>query len=282
MTALGDDGRAVGLSGLVSVGDGDDTALVVVHGLGGDARSHYCVRAARAAARRGWTCLRLNLRGADGSGEDLYHAGLASDVSAALASPELAGHRRRFVLGYSLGGHVALHAARADAAGGLAAVVAVCAPLALRRGADVLDAPRSWLYRRHILGSLQATYARYAERHPEAASPERVGRVRTIRSFDALTVVPRFGFADVDEYYRSQSVAPHLATLERPTLLVYARHDPVVPQETVSDLVQRASSATEVWWIEKGGHVGFPGRPARGRPTELEDELLDWLDARAR
>jgi len=276
------DGRAVRLSGLISVGD--DTALVVVHGLGGDAGSHYCVRAAWAAARRGWTCLRLNLRGADGSGEDLYHAGLASDVLAALACPELGGHRRRLVLGYSLGGHVILQAARKAAPARIAAAAAVCAPLSLLRGAEVLDAPRSWLYRRHILRSLQVAYARYAARHPGAVSPERVRRTRKIRAFDTLTVVPRFGFADADAYYRSQSVAPHLATLERPALLVYARHDPLVPHETVADLVQRVSSTTEVWWIESGGHVGFPARLGRSgaRPTALEDQLLGWLDGHAR
>jgi predicted alpha/beta-fold hydrolase len=276
-------GRRVCLSGLLSEGRGQNAALVIVHGLGGNAGSHYCARAAWAAARRGWTSLRLSLRGADGSGEDLYHAGLTADLEAALASPALASFKRLFLLGYSLGGHVTLHAGTKAQDARLLAVASVCAPLDLARGADVLDAPRSWLYRAHILGGLRSAYQPYAARHPGAACPARVRGARTIRTFDSLTVVPRFGFADVGEYYRSQSVAPQLSSLRVPALLAYARHDPVVPVDTVAGHLTAKGIRADVWWIETGGHVGFPPRVAvgGGSAAPLEDQILAWLDAQA-
>src|ERR1700681_597024 len=59
--------------------DGDEL-VVMLHGLGGDASSHYMVRGALAAEEAGLACLRLNLRGADHNGDDFYHAGLTADL----------------------------------------------------------------------------------------------------------------------------------------------------------------------------------------------------------
>jgi predicted alpha/beta-fold hydrolase len=258
-----------------------DAGVVVVHGLGGDAGSHYCLRAADAAHARGWSCLRLNLRGADRSGQDLYHAGLTDDVEAALESLALdSRHRRLFVVGYSLGGHVALRVARESAQSRLAAVVAICAPLDLTLGSGVLDAGGSWLYRRTILRSLKDAYACYAACHPEALSAERVSRVTRMRDFDSLTVVPRFGFVDVDAYYQTMSVGPHLAELRRPTLLVHARHDPLVPTATLTGHLARRSKWVHTWCIEAGGHVGFPPRVSveGGAPARVEAQVMAWLD----
>src|SRR4051812_1867773 len=56
---------AVRLNGLLSRGQRKGTLLVVVHGLGGSAKSHYTVGAAAAAERAGVPCFRFNLRGAD-------------------------------------------------------------------------------------------------------------------------------------------------------------------------------------------------------------------------
>ena len=274
-TAAADDGtqgRAVRLSGRLSEDGTSDTLVVIVHGLGGAAGSGYCVRAARAVARQGWSSLRLNLRGADGSGEDLYHAGLTSDVEAALASPELAAYRRLFLLGYSLGGHIALHAALRPSDPRLVAVAAVCAPLDLTLSGRALDAPglARALYRGHVLRGLRWAYAAYAARHPEAAPAAVVRRARTIRRFDTLAIVPRFGFRDVDDYYTRMSVGPRLPDLQLPALTVHARHDPMIPAATVTPhLTARAARLTS-WWSEAGGHVGFPSRLAP------EARILRW------
>src|SRR5215510_40787 len=68
---------------------GAESLLLVVHGLGGSSTSHYVVAAARAAEDARLSCLRLDLRGAGGEGEDFYHGGLDGDLAAVLAAPEL-------------------------------------------------------------------------------------------------------------------------------------------------------------------------------------------------
>ena len=76
--------------GLYAAGKAELPALLIVHGLGGSAKSPYTAKAAHAAAAAGLSSLRLNLRGADLLGEDYYHAGMTADLAAAIASPELA------------------------------------------------------------------------------------------------------------------------------------------------------------------------------------------------
>jgi predicted alpha/beta-fold hydrolase len=275
-----EDGRVVRVVGRLRQRAETDTAVIVLHGLGGDVGSHYCVRAAQAIDARGWACLRLYLRGADQGSEDFYHAGLTTELRVALAAPELARYRRLFVLGYSLGGHVALHVACTPREARLAAVAAVCPPVDLMRGAEALDRDGCWLYRRHILAGLRASYTRIARRAPVPTPVERVRRVRRIREWDALTVVPRFGFGDVDDYYRRASVGPLLGRLARPTLIVHSEHDPIVPASSVAPSLARLPAHAEAWKIENGGHVGFPVHLERAGcdRAPLETHVLDWLD----
>src|SRR5215831_15083221 len=67
---------SVRLTGLISHATGSDTLVLIVHGLAGDAASPYCAAAARAARAAGFASLRLSLRGADRSGEDILHGGI--------------------------------------------------------------------------------------------------------------------------------------------------------------------------------------------------------------
>ena len=75
----------VRVTGRLREAPGATAVVVVVHGLGGCTESHYIAPAANACADAGLSCLRLNLRGSDRSGEDLYHAGLTADLAAAVA-----------------------------------------------------------------------------------------------------------------------------------------------------------------------------------------------------
>ncbi len=257
---------------------GDDTCVLLVHGLGGSADSPYVRRAARAIAARGWSYLRVDLRGADGRGEDLYHAGLVGDLELVVADPALAFARTLLVVGFSLGGHVALHLGRRPCDARLRAIAAVCSPLDLARSAAVIDAPRATLYRTHVLRALveghRQVVARRGARMPGTAAE--IAAVRTIRDWDRVVVVPRHGFADVEDYWRRASVAPHLRALELPAAYFGASWDPMVTRASVEPALRAAGDAIEVRWFERGGHVGFPDALVEGR--SLEAELVRWCE----
>ncbi len=265
---------------------GGDSLVVVLHGIAGCCESGYVRRAAAAAARAGLSSLRLNLRGSDGTGNDFFHAGLTDDLHAVLRSAALADYRSLHVFGYSLGGHVALRAATEDPDPRLASVAAVCSPLDLSSCAAAFDLPASRLYRRRILDQLVRSYARVAG---EVGSPrlgeveltplERVRQVRGLREFDGLTVVRRFGFEDVEDYYRSMSVGPVLDRLRVPALLVAAISDPLVPISTLEPFVETPPPRLSVKLLERGGHVGFPTDTHLGQeaPVGVEPQVVEWL-----
>jgi predicted alpha/beta-fold hydrolase len=273
--------------------------VVLLHGISGSIESHYMVRGARAAKAAGLSCLRLNFRGADCSGEDFYHAGLTADVHAALASPQLRRYRRIYLLGYSMGGHVALRFATEAGDPRVVRVAAVCSPLDLERVQEAIDVPDGWLYRRYVLSSLARLYAAVAARRPMPVPVAEVARLRKIRDFDELVVAPRHGFTGAGDYYARASVAPLLSRLRLPALLVNSTGDPMVLAHTVRPVLARPVPRLEVRWVAAGGHVGFPAgidlgldrgegngpggaakavaAAAAGSPRLVDDQLLAWL-----
>jgi predicted alpha/beta-fold hydrolase len=263
-----------------------DALVLVVHGLGGSADSHYAVRMARAAARAGVACLRLNLRGADRRGDDFYHAGLTADVHAALADPALARYPRVALVGYSLGGHLVLRAAAEELDRRVRAAAAVSTPLDLALSCATIDRPQATLYRRYVMRSLKEIYAAVAARRPVPLPPAVAAAIESLREWDEEIVAPRHGFASADEYYRTQSAGPRLGGLRLPTLLVEAENDPMVPAATVRPWLRQRLPALEVHWVASGGHAAFPSQldlglgggssPERG----LEAQILAWLGRR--
>lgn len=267
------------LTGRLRQGPPRDTLLVVLHGLGGSHASFYAVRAARAAEQSGLDCLRLNLRGADRSGQDYYHAGLTADLEAALASPRLDSYRRIFILGYSLGGHMALRYATQKPDPRVASVAAVCAPLDLESCCAAIDRPEMWLYRRYLLAGLNRIYARVAEQRPVPTPPAKARRIRTLRAWDDAVVAPRHGFADAHDYYSRTSVGPRLGHLAVRCLFVAAERDPMVPLHTLRPWLDKASPSLEFQLARDGGHVGFPAGLdlEQNAPRGLERQVMGWL-----
>ncbi len=272
----------VRLTGLLSEVAGSETIVLIVHGLSGNAMSPYCASAAQAARQAGFSSLCLSLRGADYSGEDILHGGITQDLWAALAAPEIARYKHVLLLGYSVGGHIALRAAVEQADPRLRAVAAICPPLDLYHAAAAFDHPARWPYRLHIFRSLNKAYAATARRGRAHVAPAIVARARSGRERDSLTVVIRFGFRSVEDYYERESVAQRLHRLEIPSLVVMSRNDPLVPAATVIPAIAGASRALSALWVEPGGHVYFPKRLDLGQPGPLglEHQVIQWLRER--
>jgi uncharacterized protein len=120
-------------------------AVVVVHGVGGSSDDPYIVRAGRSLEHAGFHVVRINQRGSGlgvGLATRLYHAAFTDDLAVVRAflatKPDVDGVG---IVGFSLGGHVALsHAAELEGgAGSLGAVVAVSPPVDLAEGMRRFD-----------------------------------------------------------------------------------------------------------------------------------------------
>jgi predicted alpha/beta-fold hydrolase len=241
--------------------------------------SPYCARAARAAAAAGFSSLRLSLRGADFSGEDILHGGITQDLWAALASPEIASYKNIFLLGYSVGGHIVLRAAVEQRDARVRAAAAICPPLDLDRATIAFDHPLRTPYRRHIFGNLNKAYAATAARGRARVPAAVVAGARGCRERDSLTVVVRFGYRSAADYYERESVSHRLHRLRLPSLVVASRNDPIVPAETLTPAIADASPALSAAWVERGGHVYFPTELNLGQTGALglEHQVIRWL-----
>lgn len=185
------------------------------------------------------------------------------------------------MVGYSLGGHLALTHALAPSDPRLRAVASVCAPLDLSAAGAAIDHPRAAVYCGHVLSGLKQIYTEVARRRPVPTPLASVLRVRTIRAWDRLAVVPRFGFASVDDYYQRVSVGPRLAGRAGPGAGALGPRRPDDPRGhdcvDVDDLPELLSTHR---WLDCGGHVGFPGGLTLGlgeAPPGLAAQVVGWL-----
>lgn len=266
------------LSGRLSRGSGSSTIVVIVHGLGGSATSYYARNAARAAARAGIDSLRLNLRGADRSGTDYYHAGLTQDLEVTLASSALQGYDRILLLAYSLGGNMVLRYLAGNPDPRVAAAAAICAPIDLEKSARAIDKPPGAFYRRHVLKALKEIYRHVAVRRPVPLPLSEALRIDTIEQWDEQIIAPRHGFAGASDYWARTSACKVLPEIETPTLFVASEHDPMVLIDTVRPWLHNATRLRRIV-TSRGGHVGFPQKVDLGLGSggTVEDQIIQWM-----
>lgn len=264
-----------------------DACVVVLHGLGGSLESRYVQLAVRAAQQEGMSTLRVSFRGANLDGADVYHAGLTADIRAVLKSPLLSHIKRIYLLGYSMGGHITLRYASESSTLGIdprvRAVSSVCAPLDLRKGVDAIQRVDRRLYQASVLASLKTHYAAVDARARSVGralphSLREVQAVKTILEWDRLVVCPRYGYSNIDTYYRECAVGPRLLTMEVPTLMVVADADPMIPFVTLVTSMECMSTHVEVRRFDRGGHVAFP--ETVWNRDSAEQGIARWLSAR--
>lgn len=282
---------ATWLSG--SFGDcaGAEDAVVLVHGLGSSRQARCVVRAAGALQRRGFATLAVDLRGADRRGGGFYHVAQVEDLLAVCRAPELRRFARVFVLGFSMGGHLAIHFAATDGEPRLCGVASLCSPLDLAATQQHNDAPRQVVYRHYVLRGLKQIYGAVANRHDNVPSPNAdVQRCRTFFDWDRLAIAPRYGFDSPEAFYRERSAARSIPDLRVETILVMAAHDPIIPPwVTVPHASAAPTGRLHLRVLPRGGHLEFPrgqslGLPGAGGGAGVVDQIAShWrrLGARA-
>jgi uncharacterized protein len=235
--------------------------LVAIHGLAGSAESRYMRRTGRWALAHGWAVARVNLRNCGGTellAATLYNAGQSEDADAVLESLESHGWPRPYALmGFSLGGNIAVRYAGLAAAGCRAdAIVGVNPPIDLTACIDALERPWNRLYHAYFTRELCRHVERIRRLRAVAggeATPRAVGGVR---GFDDLFTAPDAGYADAAAYYAAASAGPVLSGARRPTLIVSAEDDPFVPMAAFEPY-RRSSAHVRFLHPRGGGHCGY-------------------------
>ena len=259
--------------------------IVLVHGLEGSSEAGYARSMAYAALQRGYAVLRFNLRGC---GDDCltlsnYHAGQTSDLLAVLRQRIRSTTMPLFLVGYSLGGNVALKLAGElgeEAPDLLAGVCGVSVPIDLAACAAALERRSNFIYQDRFVKRLKARIRRRHSQAPHLYTLEHLPKIRTITDFDNCYTAPLFGFGTAANYFRTQSSNQFLDRIRVRTLIVQAKDDPLIPFEVFDHPAFSRNPYLHLESVEHGGHLGFL---ARRRPRFwLDHLLLDWVQSRDR
>ncbi|MFV8835270.1 alpha/beta fold hydrolase [Aquisalimonas sp.] len=252
--------------------------VVILHGLGGCARSPYVLGLLDGLTRYGMQGVVMQFRGA---GEHLnrhprfFHAGEIGDLEATVGHVRAALPGRRLgVVGFSMGGIITLnwlghHGARADAD----LAITVSTPLQLGPCADYLASGVRRIYDRHLVRGLRQLVRRKQAQQPLPLPRDALGRARSLRQFDEYVTGPVHGFSGADDYYGRCSPFQGLPDIQVPTRMLHALDDPFIPASTLPSAAQLPESVSLEWSAE-GGHVGFVAGSHPGRPRYWLDEAV--------
>ncbi len=235
-------------------------ALVLLHGLEGCDYSGYILSAGELAYRAGYHVIRMNLRGCGDALRVcpiLYNAGVSRDLLAVLdwVSSKV---RQAFILGFSLGANLTLLSLarhRAAIPRQVIGAVGVSPPLDLAAVADALDRPRNYLYRQYFLTRLRASYRRRQNLLPDLYEHGVERDCHNLWGYDELITARYAGYKGAADYYAQSSAGPVIADIDRPTLILSAGDDPLVPAESIMRWPVAPGVRREL--TKTGGHVGF-------------------------
>ena len=239
--------------------------LLALHGLEGSTEAHYMRGLADKAYAAGFNVVLLNQRNCGGTenlSNGLYHSGLSNDPAAVMEElVNLDGLRAIAVVGYSLGGNLALRLAGAHGprgpANALTSVCAVSPTMDLARCVDALERPSNVVYELNFVLNLRRRMRRKARALPGRFDLRQLTGVRTVREFDEAFTAPHHGFRDAADYYHRASSLRVIQNIEVPTLILSSQDDPFVPPEQFQDPAVTANPAVTVMVTRYGGHCGF-------------------------
>lgn len=261
-------------------------ALVLFHGLEGNAESPYARDLMAELGRRGWNGAVAHFRGCSGEDNRLpraYFAGDSADIEHALRHVK-SRHPAAplYAVGVSLGGNALLKwlgETGAAAAPLITRAASVSAPLDLTAAGRALDRGfNRRVYTARFLATLKRKALDKAQRFPGLLDASAVAAATTFREFDTLVTARLHGFRDADDYWLRVSAKPVLRAIAVPTLVINARNDPFLPHAALPAPAEVAPAVT----LEQpaaGGHVAFPQGPFPGRLGWLSRRLMRHFEA---
>jgi hypothetical protein len=258
--------------------------LVLIHGLEGSSEAGYARSMAHRALEQGFAAHRFNMRGCGGT-EHLavssYHAGQTSDVLAVLRQIRRVSSAPLYLVGFSLGGNVALKLAGElgeSAAELLAGVCAVSTPIDLAACATELAKPHNFVYQRRFVSRLKDRIRRRHLQAPQTYTLAHLPKIRTIEEFDEYYTSKLFGFGTAANYFRTQSSNQFLEHIRIPALVIQAQDDPLIPFSVYNRPEFKTNPNLTLVAPSHGGHLGFLSR--RNPRFWVDVVVTEWINAR--
>ena len=271
-------------------------AVILAHGLEGSEESLYMVRFAEKLLREGFHAIRMNLRGC-GEGEKLatrlYDAGLSIDLHSVLEYVQKNISSKTALAGFSLSANLVLKYMGEDRAerqrqsfarGGRGRIagrhaypdvfIAVSPPLDLVASSFHLDAPSSFIYRKHFLSDMRARVLKQNKFSNIPMAREKLKTVKRWVDFDHLFMAPTAGFPGAQEYYETSSSARYISGIDRPGFVLHASDDPIINRKTWETIRWKNRPWITTELTRHGGHMGWLAE--RGSPLFPDRRWMDY------
>jgi predicted alpha/beta-fold hydrolase len=271
--------QGVPIFGLVAIPNNACGTIIGTYGITGELDNQWYLRLfGRKAYAQGYAVVLFDWRSHGKTGE--LSSTLTSDglyegedfVRIAAAAKAMGCPEKFWLTGYSLGGQLVLWGVKAatelitddedlglkrDDIGGAAVI---CPSLDSRRSlAYLLQQPIGRSIEKAIARQLKKLAWKVHDAHPGSIDPIAIERIHSIWAYDHELVIERLGFNSVEAYYEATSALHLLPTLEKPTLIIYAKDDPFFDPAILPDLQNACakSSTIDLLLTRHGGHIGY-------------------------
>jgi len=241
--------------------------VIILPGLTGCSQSDYVKAFVLSVQSTGARCVVFNNRGRGGiqlKTSRTYCAANSDDLEEAIdhicskypKSPIIGS-------GISLGGMILgnyLATRKENAAEKLVAAMVLSIPWNVFVGTKSLEQPmlNLWL-NQHLAKCLCDSVESFKNvlGGPKKWDIDHVLQSKTVREFDTRFTAVQFGYANVDEYYKSATLHDKLDNIKVPLLCLSAADDPFQPIEGIPIEEAKKSSHVAIIVTERGGHIGF-------------------------
>ncbi|HUS08456.1 MAG TPA: alpha/beta fold hydrolase [Bryobacteraceae bacterium] len=255
--------------------------VVMLHGLEGSSSAGYMRSMAQLALESGYAVHRTNMRSCGGTEslcKTMYHAGLTADTLSIIQQIRDRQTAPIYLIGYSLGGNVALKLAGElgdQAVGILAGVCAVSTPVDLGACVRAMGRRRNRIYEWRFVSRLKERIRTRAASLPGVYPLHLLDKIHTVYEFDDKITAPYFGFGTADNYYATQSSNQFVEHIRIPALLVQAKDDPLIPFEVFNHPGILTNPNVRLIAVEHGGHLGFLSN--RAPRFWVDRVIVQWL-----
>lgn len=263
------------------------TVSLLCHGLTGDSRSSYILRAAQYLNQQGHHVVLMNHRNC-GRGLGLatkpYNSGSGNDIGEVIqALKEKFPAYKIIVYGFSLSANALLRLLSEPEACFKRKefdfkkylpdfAMAVNPPTNLSRTSDMLSQGFNRIYEKNFIFGLRSTVKKLSQKNllndPEIQ--KNLTWSMKIKDFDDIYTSKLSGYKNADDYYQTCSTYKKFDRINIPTLILTSDDDPFVDAADFKN--QKVSDAASIMITRGGGHLGYISH----NKTQLDTHR--WLD----
>ena len=195
--------------------------VVLSHGLEGDSSRQYVAGMARMFSEQKWDVLAWNCRSCSGEMNKklrMYHHGEIGDLTEVIEhAMKTKDYEKIVMIGFSMGGNISmkyLGVNGREIPDAIKACIAFSSPTDLQAGAEILDKPSNFIYKKRFLIYLKAKLEIKNESFPNTIPFDQFHTIKQWRDFDELFSAPMNNYEDAAAFYRDASAKNFMAGIE--------------------------------------------------------------------